>query len=460
MNKVLAIAAIALRNAVRSRIVLLLLAMLLLAIVGLPLTIKGDGTVDGYVQILLQYTLGAVMMILSIATLWAGCAAVSLDISEHHIQLVVTKPVHRIQVWLGKWIGLLALNFVLLAICGVVTYGLLRWTTRDARLSAEDRARLREEVLVGRQLLPSRPIDVREAARRELADSQARGLIPPNMPVEQAYEAIRHNLLLKANSVPAHGTLEWVFDMPPNGASDHALLFKYRYSLSQFDLSRIKGSWVIRRAAGGSPYEHAEDSYPGSPQRFTAPAAAAIGAGPLQVTFSNISDSPVTVFFSPDNGFQLLVYESPFETNYLRALFILFCRLAFLSALGVAAGSLFSMPVASFASFCFLLFIQAAGYLQSVSTQDLSHAHAHEHGATLHASAFWDHLFRVVFKAVHAVVRPLQDVDPLELLAAGQIVPWSAAVRAALVSVVAYCGALALLSAWILNRREVALPSR
>ena len=101
MNRILAIAGIAIRNAVRSRVVIILLGILLLVIIGLPLTVKGDGTIAGQVRILLSYTLGFVSFILSLATLWAGCAAVSLEIQEKQIHLVVTKPVRRVQIWLG-----------------------------------------------------------------------------------------------------------------------------------------------------------------------------------------------------------------------------------------------------------------------------------------------------------------------------------------------------------------------
>ena len=47
---------------------------------GLPLTVKGDGTIEGQVQIVIGYTLGLASVLLSMSTLWAGCAAVSAEI--------------------------------------------------------------------------------------------------------------------------------------------------------------------------------------------------------------------------------------------------------------------------------------------------------------------------------------------------------------------------------------------
>ena len=58
--------------------------------------------------------------------MWAGCAAVSLEIQERQIHLIVTKPVRRAQIWLGKWLGLLILNAALIAFSGAVVYFLLQ----------------------------------------------------------------------------------------------------------------------------------------------------------------------------------------------------------------------------------------------------------------------------------------------------------------------------------------------
>ena len=237
MNKILAIAGIAIRNAVRSRIVIILLGILLLVIVGLPLTVKGDGTLAGQVRILLGYTLGLVSFILSLATLWAGCAAVSLEIQERQIHLIVTKPVHRVQIWLGKWLGLLILNAVLVAFSGVVVYGLLRWTTRPEKLTAEQRTELRENTLVACTTLKPEPVNVDDEARAELEALRARNSLPPDAPESEVVKAIRQKLLLKAYSVPQGGTRQWTFDAPSGMSAGHPLLFRFRFSSSSIGLN-------------------------------------------------------------------------------------------------------------------------------------------------------------------------------------------------------------------------------
>ena len=108
--------------------------LLVAAVVGLPLMLKDDGTAKGLTQILLTYTLTAVATLLGFATLWLSCGTLAKDVEECQMQMVSVKPIARWQIWLGKWLGILSLNAVLLALSGAAIYGLLQW--RASRLPA------------------------------------------------------------------------------------------------------------------------------------------------------------------------------------------------------------------------------------------------------------------------------------------------------------------------------------
>src|SRR5437588_5270489 len=148
MQRVFAIARVTLKAAFRYRLVQILTVLLLGAVIGLPLVIKHDGTARGFTQILLTYTLGAIVTLLGFATLWLACGTLARDIEECQIQMVAVKPVARWQIWLGKWLGLIALDAALLLICGAAVYGLLQY--RATRLPVAERQTLRDEVLVAR----------------------------------------------------------------------------------------------------------------------------------------------------------------------------------------------------------------------------------------------------------------------------------------------------------------------
>jgi len=136
--------------AVRSRVVITLVLALLLVVIALPLTIKGDGTLAGHVQIMLSYTLGLARVLLALVAVWSGCSAISSEITDRQLRLVLTKPVYTLQVWLGKWLGIMVLLTLLVLVTGVAIYGALRWSVRPSVLSVDEQAALRTEILVAR----------------------------------------------------------------------------------------------------------------------------------------------------------------------------------------------------------------------------------------------------------------------------------------------------------------------
>ena len=148
MQRILAIARLTWKSAFRYRLFWVMAALLVAAVVGLPLILKDDGTAEGLTQILLTYTLSAITVLLGIATLWLSCGTLARDVEDCQIQVVCTKPIARWQIWLGKWLGILALNAMLLALSGAAVFLLLQW--RSQRLPAEQQAELQPRDLCGR----------------------------------------------------------------------------------------------------------------------------------------------------------------------------------------------------------------------------------------------------------------------------------------------------------------------
>src|SRR5438552_17879442 len=146
MQRLLAIATLTWKAAFRFRLFWVLSALLLGSVVLLPLLLKDDGTARGFTQILLTYTLSVITTLLGFSSLWLACGTLARDVEECQMQMVAVKPVARWEVWLGKWLGLLMLNAVLLAVTGGGVYGLLQW--RAKRLPEAQQKVLRKEVFV------------------------------------------------------------------------------------------------------------------------------------------------------------------------------------------------------------------------------------------------------------------------------------------------------------------------
>ena len=454
MRKILAIAGLAIRSAIRSRVVLVLLALLLIAIIALPLTIKGDGTLTSAVQVLLRYTLGAVNLILSIATLWAGCAAISAEVQEHQVHLLVTKPVTRAQLWLGKWLGLLALNAALLTVAGGVTYGLLHWHLSQQNLSTQDRATLREEWLVARRVVNAEPVAVEADAQRIFEEQRRRGMLPKEVRPDQALAAIRQTLLQQAHAVPPNLMMRHVFKV--STTTPRSLVVRYKFTSSQNNKNPVTCIWLAGAPTRPDRFHRPELAAPNGVHTFQIPAALVATDSTVTVDIANVNPEPLAMVFAPADGVQLLVYESSFLANFSRCLLVLLGELAFLGALAVTMGSLFSLPVAALTTAYAVILMNIGSYLQTLTQEPFIIGSAMPPGAT---PGLLDLLMHFVYVALFWMTKPFQTASPLEPLAVGELVSWWWVGGVWWWQVLVAGGILAAVGTWIFNRRELGLPS-
>lgn len=462
MNSILAIALISIRNAIRSKIVIVLLTFLVITLIGLPLTLKGDGTLAGHARVLLWYTLGLATLILSIATVWASCAALSSEIRDRQIQMIVCKPVRASQIWLGKWLGLTGMNVLFLFLCFASTYAGLRWTTQPERWADEEMTSFDAEILSAQRHLSPRPRDLKAEVERQYQAGRARGEWPAELHASEILPRLERQVRTQANSVPAGHNNRWVFDVPDAASRDRSLVLRYRFSVSVFDMEPIRGAWTI-----GPPHvlqHHVVDveAAPRTWHHLTIPAEMIADDGTVTVEFANVHDRPITVIFPPEDGLNLLVYASGFLSNYARAYLLILFHLAFLAAIGITAGAYFSIPVAAMTSFYALLLLQAGRFVRRIAQRDVITTHAHSHGHD-HGSGWFEHgleaVTLVIYKGLHFLIRPLESANPLEYVATGEWISWMEVGHMFFIKVIVYSGIIMMLGAWHLARKEVALPS-
>ena len=125
MTAFLAIIKLTCKAAMRSHVFQTLLGILIFTIIVLPLTVVGDGTAHSYIQVSLQYCLGAISFILSMSTIWLGCVTMGTDIESYRLHMVVSKPISRVTIWLGKWTGVIVVHTVLLIISSLLVYAFI-----------------------------------------------------------------------------------------------------------------------------------------------------------------------------------------------------------------------------------------------------------------------------------------------------------------------------------------------
>ncbi len=455
MQSLLAIARLTFKAAFRFRLVPLLAAVLIGGVLLLPAVIKDDGTARGLTQIVLTYTLGLITVVLGMTTLWLSCGTLARDIEECQIQVVVTKPVARWQIWLGKWLGILLLNALLLSLTAGIVYGQMMWRAR--RLPPEQQEILRNEVFIARGAFREKPFPIELLVERRIQERLKNPQVAA-MNRAELRRVVREQVNAELQLVPPGGGFarRWQIDLSSvqNQVRDRYLFLRLKFFASQRSPS---GTFITMWNVGppASPRQmHFEKSL--APETFyELPVLPNLldKNGVLNIECMNPNDA--ALLFPLDEGMAVLYREGGFGPNYARGVAILFCWLALLAALGLAAASFLSFPVATFCALSFLLVATSTTTMKQVIEQGSVRGVNHETGRVDTPNAF-DNASVAFFKGLLATVNLVRDFSPVDALSTGRYIAWTTLARAFGQIVLLMGGLLALVGILIFQRRELA----
>jgi len=453
MQKILAIAWLTWKAALRFRLFLVITVLLVLAVVGLPLIIKDDGSAEGFTQIILTYTLSSITGLLGLSTLWLACGTLARDVEECQIQVLASKPIARWQIWLGKWLGIVTLNAVLLAIAGSCVYGMLQW--RSAQLSPREQAKLHSEVLVSRGSArePDLSADI-EAEAEQILQGRLKSTPMDKVDVPEVRRQIREGVKADFQIVQPSYQRRWIIDLgfAKNFLQGKPLQLRIKFNAPQKSASgTFAGMWevgVAPRLWQSPPMSLAPDTF----HEITIPPDLFDADGKLTVAFDNIND--VALLFPLDDGFEVLYPEGGFALNFARGLAVIFCWMALLAALGLMAASFLSFPVAAFFSMGLLIVGLSGDTLAQTVNSGSVAAGNDETGERGHSVA--DVVLIPAFKGMLTVISLAKNSSPIDALSTGRSITWDELGTDFVQIVLLLGGGISLTGMFLFNRRELA----
>ena len=461
MKPLLAIVTLTWKAALRYRLFLAVAVLLVGSVVLLPLLIKDDGTARGFTQILLTYTLSVITLLLAFATLWLSCGVLARDIEECQMQMVAVKPIPRWQIWLGKWLGVVSLNAVLLAVAGGAVYGLLLY--RASKLPEKEQRILATEIFVARGSLKEPPFDFKAevagvlASRLKDTDTNEMNFSYVQTMAEQEYRAQRE-------VVPPNNIRSWRI---PVGLGSLALgrdMFHLRFRFYGADTNSLKehtGEWRV--GSGENVIRSSSLPLAANTVHEVPVSLGHLGTsktlkdlldakGDLVVQYWNRDEAAVV--FPLEDGLEVLYHEGGFTLNYVRGLLIILFWLSLLAALGLAASSYMTFPVACFFSIGMLIVTFSSGTLATTVSENTVLGLNHDSGAPI--SPVFDSALLPVFKGLLTIVNLAQDFAPVENLSSGRSITWGRLFQAFAQIVLLLGGILAGAGMWLFQRRELA----
>jgi hypothetical protein len=435
--------------------------LILLAVFLLPVTVAGDGTAAGQLQISITYSLGVVVALISTTTLWLSCALLSREVETYSLHLVTTKPCPRWLIWTGKWFGVFLMHVVILFVSAAIILALVLWRTSRADFPPAEVQRLQSEVMVGRRVFQAeRPVFT------QLVDEEYRRRLPE---LDKAHDPkivkneILRQLVASSGEVPPGGQHFWEFRNVRIRDPKEPLFIRYRFysgSTTQSDQKEVPGLWLVRdpkstdqerfyptsdneKALGGAFHEvRADPAFVGEDGRLV------VGyMSPPVETGAWGAVKPIPVIFQVGDGPSILVRVTGFAANYARSLLLAVFQIGFLAALGCMVGAAFSTPVAAFVAISYLVIGMAVrAAVEAPLRDDLGN---YQYKGKLEMVT---HRFAQV---VSAAVVSVDEMNTTSDLARGRLIEWRRIGDDLVWLIVVRAGLIAGFGMWVLTRREL-----
>ena len=214
MHSIWAVARNTIAQALRMKVAAVIIVLLLIILPLMSMIMVGDGTLHGKLQTFISYGLSLTSMLLCVLTIGISTFTLSDDVKRKYIHLVITKPIFRFQLLLGKLLGVVILNIFLLGVFSLIIYGLVLAIPRFSNASKSELSQVEREFFTARASL-SVPMDdekISSQAMKAYKELQDSGRLPERMTRQRALKELRNLEKLKASAVEVGAKKVWEFE--------------------------------------------------------------------------------------------------------------------------------------------------------------------------------------------------------------------------------------------------------
>ncbi len=421
-----------------------------------PLMLRDETTVSDAVQTFLSFSLGLLGVVLSLLAIFLS-RSLSEEMVNRQILILMTKPIPRWQFVVGKWLGIVSLNTMLLVGAGVgifvATLLLARMEPRDEL----DRMRLNNEVLVARHATSCIFPEFHSLAATIYEQNLEQGLYTDSVDLIPRQEKARlaRELESRWRTVDPLDSRTFEFENVRCERSPEKLLqIRYKAEVWAYAPDEIlRAEWFVGNPdKGTSLYHLPRRDVIGRFHSMPVPTDAIAPDRTLTVVLRNRNPFPNevqahnTMNFSGNDDIQVLFTVGSFGGNLIRQLTLQWCRLSFLAAFALLATCLFSFPVACLLSLTFLAMSTMAGFLTDALI------YFEDDGAP----GMFREVVQWVYNSIYLLIPNFAKYDGASLLVDGRNVTLRWVLTALAKLVIGGTSMLLLAACLLFQRREVA----
>ncbi len=447
MHSIWAVAINTIKQALRIKIAVVFTILLIVLLPALGFTTTGDETLKGRLQTFVSYALSLTSFLLCLLTIIVSVYTVTSDIEKRQIFTVITKPIRRYQLILGKLLGVIALDVILLCLFSAIIYTITIYTPKYIKASEQELIEANNEFFTARASLNVPVVDVTQEVTDRYNDLDRRGELPANVPRDEIITQLTQQAQLAKRAAGVGQPLLWEFNNVEPLAENIFIKFKYDVSLNPPD-SKVWCRWFVgdyqffkygtksKTPIYDEMHKHSVRDF----HEIEIPAEVVPEHGHLAVAFMNAPMNSVAIMFPPD-GLEVLYKADSFGSNFVRAVLLILFRLIFLACLGVLAASFLSFPVAIL--FCFVIFFTASFSGFVLESFDFLGENV---GAVYSYSLKW----------VIQLLPQFDKFNPTKFLVPAQLISWPFLIKCALSIVCIKAFLILIFSLVIFRYREIA----
>lgn len=469
---VLAIARNVLAEAVRLKISLVFIVLLILALAALPMLMDQNSPLRYRVQAFLQYATGGAFWLIAMLVVIFSCATVAFEQRDRVIWQTMTKPVTAFQYILGKWLGVVTLGAILLAVCGSAIFLFSEYLRsqpaigeREAYVAdsgglTEDRLILETQVLTarqGREILPpelNQEQFLKNVEDRIRVEKESSEYFRDTPEVREKIRRDLYEVVLQQYRTIEPGTgRRYVFsDMQAAKRLGAPITFRYKIESGS---NRPDVTYKVSFIFSGTEPIVKETTLSNTHQLQISPSVVKEdGTVEVELFNGDVYTGQLNernIHMPPKDGLFLSFQAGSYRANFFRVMLVLWVKLAFLAMLGVAAATFLSFPVACMVSLATFLAAEGAGYLAEAVE---NYRVADDAGNVI----IWRKIAEQVTAVVSNAFKVYSDLRPTTKLVDGILLGWDGVALGtgvlALATMVLFAAAVI-----IFKRRELATYS-
>ncbi len=480
-HAVFAIARNTVAEAVRMKVGLIFIVLLIFGLAALPTMLDAGQPLRYRVQTFLQYSVGGSFWLVAILVLTFATASVCFEQRDKVLWQTITKPVSHAKYLLGKWLGVVGLAAVLMMVCGAAIFMFTEYLRdqpalgeRSAYVAQEgdgltdDRKVLEMQVLTARLTVPvSEPevdeeqfkLNLDQRVQQEIeylkqfddATSESRFQQEAEIRAKLAGD-LRRSVGVAYRSIAPGGDRIYRFEGLKDAKRENRpiiLRFKIDAGTNMPDqlyhlTLQFPNNLPFVQSVGLAQF-HTLELLP----------TVVDENGVLEFRVQNADIirgrmNPETLTFSKD-GLEVTYSVGGYRANYMRVMFVLWVKLAFLAMLAVCAATGLSFPVACMVAFTAFLAAEGSGFLTSALEVYRTEDDAGKMMLIPTAIA-------KVAEAIATLFQVYGNLKPVPRLVGGLLLSWREAIQGvtvlALMTVILYVAAVI-----VFKRRELATYS-